>query len=324
MSEQVAFYIGGVPIYGDLILAPLAGYSDQPYRAICREMGSAVSYTECIPVTGFLHDNWRCIEMTRFVPEDRPIALQAVGSDPDVIIEACQRMAELSPDIIDINMGCPATRVSHSGGGAGLLRDESKIARIFAALSKRLSVPVTGKIRLGWDEHSRNYLRIARVLEDNGAASIAVHGRTRSQKYDVPADWNAIAEVKEAVRIPVIGNGDVASVADTARMRACTGCDAVMIGRGAIGNPWIFQRRDLENVPVEERIRVIRRHLDGMIAFYGEERGVSAFRKHIVRYLRGIPGAAHARAEMMTCVTGDEVVARLHELVCLHGTRNML
>jgi len=317
-SAEPVFWVGNVPVYGDLILAPLAGFSDMPYRSLCRRMGSAMSYSECIPVGGLLHGNWRAIEMTRFAAHERPVVLQALGSDPGQIVEACQRLEALGPDIIDINMGCPTPRVAGRGAGAGLLREPAKIAEIMSRLSRVLSIPVTAKIRLGWDNASRNYLEVAHILEDSGAALIAVHGRTRAAKYAAQADWDAIAEIVQAVRIPVVGNGDIKTIQDIARLKAHSGCDAVMIGRGAIGNPWIFARRALETVSTCERVSVTREHFDAMVRFYGEERAVRAFRKHAVRYLRGIPGAAHARAALMTCTERDQVLA------CLSSTSQCL
>jgi nifR3 family TIM-barrel protein len=318
MTKTCTFAVRDVPIYGDLILAPLAGFSDLPYRSICRAMGSAISYSECIPARGYLNQNPNVLQLAQFGLDERPVALQVVGSDPDEIVETCRRLELLGPDMIDINMGCPAPRVSNRGGGAGLMRDPAKIARIFSALSMRLSVPCTGKIRLGWDHSSLNYLEVAHILEDNGASLIAVHGRTRCDRYDVPADWDAIAEVVQTVHVPVLANGDVRRSSDIVRIVAHTGCQGVMIGRGAIGNPWVFQRRDLDTVPLEERIEVIRYHLDRMVAFYGEQRGVLAFRKHIVRYLRGLYGAARVRPVLMTLKTRAEVIECLETNPCLH------
>lgn len=311
MNADPIFWIGSVPIYGDLVLAPLAGYSDQPYRAICRRMGSAMSYTEFVSAHGVLQGNERTLEILSFAPPERPVAFQVFGNDPDLVAQACLRLEEMGPDIIDINLGCPSPRIARRGGGAGLLRETTKIARIFATLSRELSLPVTAKIRLGWDTTSRNHIDVAHILEDNGAALIAVHGRTSDERYDTPADWDAIAQVREAVRIPVLANGDVKTVADIARIKHHTQCHGVMIGRGAIGNPWILQRRELVDVPLSERFAVVREHLDTVTRFYGEKRGVLSFRKHIIQYIRGLPGASRLRAELMRCTTKHEVVAHL-------------
>jgi nifR3 family TIM-barrel protein len=322
VAQTVAFHVGGIPVDGDLVLAPLAGYSDQPFRGICRSMGSAMSYTEFVSSAGMLSANHRTLEILRFRPRERPVVFQVFGSEPEQVIRACLRLEQLGPDIIDINMGCPARRIAAQGGGAGLLREPAKIARIFGAASRQLSTPVSGKIRLGWDQASRNYLDVARILEDNGASLIAVHARTRAEGYSAPADWDAIAEIKRAVHIPVLGNGDVQCVADIEEIKSRTGCNGVMIGRAAIGNPWIFQRRDLVDVPMEERIGVIRSHLAEMVSFYGERRGVVTFRKHIVRYLRGLPNASHVRPRLMLCSTPTEVLDTLERF--LQQTHNVL
>ncbi len=224
---------------------------------------------------------------------------------------ACaQKIERLGPGIIDLNMGCSVSGVSGRGAGAGLLREPQKIGRIFNRMSKAVRVPVTGKIRLGWDAKSRNYIEVARILEDNGASLIAVHGRTKEQAYKGTADWDAIAEVKQAVKIPVIGNGDVKTVADIARIKAHTGCDGVMIGRAAIGNPWIFQRKDRSQVTVEDVIALLKRHLRAMIEYYGDH-GLILFRKHAVKYMQGLPHVAALRAQLVTC----ESVSAFHDLV---------
>jgi tRNA-dihydrouridine synthase B len=311
MTQEPTFHVGKVPIYGPLVLAPLAGYSDHPYRTICRRMGSAMSYTEFVSAHGVVRRNHRTFEILRFGPQERPVVLQIFGCEPELLTEACLVLQDMGPDIIDINLGCPSPRISLRGSGAGLLKTPQKIASIFSSLSKHLSVPVTAKIRLGWDRDTRNYLEIARILEDNGAALIAVHGRTRQDSYKTPADWDAIAEVKQSVGIPVLGNGDVHCVDDVDRMKRHTHCDGVMIGRGAIGNPWIFAGRDLCDVPVKERAAVIREHLTSAVLLYGEHRGVLTFRKHVLRYIRGIPGASKLRAELIKCVTVDQVFEQL-------------
>jgi nifR3 family TIM-barrel protein len=213
---------------------------------------------------------------------------------------------EPGPDIIDINMGCYVKSISERGAGSGMLRDPDKIAQLFRRLSAVLRLPVTGKIRLGWDDASRNHVENAKRLEDNGASLIAVHGRTKAQGYNGSADWDAIAEVKQAVKIPVIGNGDVKTAADVVRIRAHTGCDGVMIGRAAIGNPWIFAGKDREQVTLEEKIALMRRHLDLNLDFYGPKSGLVLFRKHAARYIRDLPNEADLRAPLLTAETVEE------------------
>jgi nifR3 family TIM-barrel protein len=286
MSENLtpAFYIRDVAIYGDAILAPMDGYSDWPFRSLCRALGSAMSYTEFVQVDKILSRSNQPRKKLYYEESERPITFQLYGDDPDLILEAALRVQELGPDIIDINMGCPAKSVAHRGAGVGLMRSPLKIARTFKKLTAALKVPVTGKIRLGWQDN-RNYQLIARIVEENGGSLIALHGRTKEQSYSGQANWDAIAEVKAAVKIPVIGSGDVKTVADIDRMKKHTGCDAVMIGRGAIANPWIFSRLDREQVTPAQVQEMVREHLARNIQFYGEEDGQRLFRKHAVQYL---------------------------------------
>ncbi len=222
--------------------------------------------------------------------------IQVYGDDPELIIAAALRVQEKQPDIIDINMGCPARTVANRGAGVGLMRTPLKVAAIFRRLSAQLNVPVTGKIRLGWEDN-RTYKLIARIVEENGGALIAVHGRTQEQGYGGEANWDAIAEVKATVKIPVIGNGDVKRVADIARMKAHTGCEAVMIGRAAIGNPWIFARLDREQVSPAMVRQMVGLHLERNMQFYGEHKGLVLFRKHAMRYLalQRLPRAMRAK-----------------------------
>jgi tRNA-dihydrouridine synthase B len=312
MDDQLrpAFHIRELPVYGDLILSPMAGFSDLPFRSICRELGSALSYTEFVSAEAMSHNSSKTWRYFDFLPFERPMVFQLFDHDVDRLVAQCQRAVEMfQPDIVDINMGCSVSSVSQRGAGAGLLRTPAKIARIFKRLSKELAVPVTAKIRLGWDDQSRNYLEVAHVLEDNGASAIAVHGRTKQQAYKGEADWLPIAEIKAAVKIPVIGNGDVQRVADVDRLKALTGCEAVMIGRAAIGNPWIFQRKDREQVSFAEKATMVRRHLAAMLDYYGPQQGLILFRKHVVKYIKGVPGHSAYHLALVTCSTADEFIA---------------
>ncbi|MGE5251349.1 MAG: tRNA dihydrouridine synthase [Bacteroidota bacterium] len=283
-KRSPAFLIREIPIYGDAILAPMDGYSDWPFRSLCRELGSAMSYTEFVKVEKILSRSKQPRAKLHYEAPERPVTFQLYGDDPDTILEAALRVQEWGPDIIDINMGCPAKSIADRGAGVGMMRTPLKIARTFRKLTARLGVPVTGKIRLGWED-SRNYRLIARIVEENGGSLIAIHGRTKEQSYSGQADWDAIAEVKASVKIPVIGSGDVRRVADIERMKQHTGCEAVMIGRGAIANPWIFAGLDREQVPAEQVRETVRRHLEKSVLFYGEEDGQRLFRKYAVQYL---------------------------------------
>jgi len=278
------FSVREVPVYGDALLAPMDGYSDWPFRSLCRELGSAMSYTEFVKVEKILSRSKQPRAKLHYEEAERPVTFQIYGDDPDTILEAALRVQEWKPDIIDINMGCPAKTISDRGAGVGMMRTPLKIARTFHKLSAALRVPVTGKIRLGW-ESNKNYRLIARIVEENGGSLIAIHGRTKEQSYSGQADWEAIAEVKAAVKIPVIGSGDVKRAADVERMKRYTGCDAVMIGRAAISNPWIFAGMDREQVPPELVRETVHRHLEKSVRFYGEEDGQRLFRKYAVQYL---------------------------------------
>jgi tRNA-dihydrouridine synthase B len=288
MNEQQplapAFHIRDIPIYGDALLAPMDGYSDWPFRSICRALGSAMSYTEFVKVEKILSRSKEPAKRLYFEEAERPITFQIYGDDADLILKAALRVQELNPDIIDINMGCPAKSIADRGAGVGMMPTPLKIARTFKKLTTTLRVPVTGKFRLGWDRN-KNYKLIARVIEENGGSLVAIHGRTKEQRYSGEADWAAIAEVKSTVKIPVIGSGDVRTVADIQRMKQYTQCDAVMIGRAAIANPWIFAGLDREQVSPELLQQTVHEHLQKSIQFYGEEDGQRLFRKYAVQYL---------------------------------------
>lgn len=313
LSQQPTFYIRDIPIYGDKILSPMSGFSDLPFRSICREYGSAMSYTEFVAIESILYSNPTGLKRLEYDPGERPLTFQIFGVDVALFKEAVLKCQAMEPDIIDINMGCSANTVAGRGAGAGLLRTPEKVREIFTTLVKLLDVPVTAKIRLGWDDDSLNYLEIARLLEDCGASAIAVHGRTKKQSYKGVANWDAIAEIKQAVSVPVIGNGDINVVADIARMKAHTGCDAVMIGRAAIGNPWIFAGKDFDQVTLSDRVKLVRRHLDAMLDFYGQERGLILFRKHVAKYTKGLRGSSKVRGLLVQCTDVQEFIDLISE-----------
>lgn len=312
---QPSFWVGSVPVAGELILSPMDGFSDQPFRALCRRLGSAMSYTEFINTLDVLHGHPRLAQKFAYQEDERPVVYQIFDHDPQRLLETALRVQDLGPDIIDINMGCSVSSVSGRGAGAGLLRTPAKVAHIFRLLSHHLEVPVTGKIRLGWDSDQRNYLLIARIIEENGGALVAVHGRTKTQGYAGRADWEAIAEIKQAVSIPVIGNGDIRSVADIQRMKKLTGCDGVMIGRAAIGNPWIFSGLDRWQVsPAQVRATMLA-HLKTMLGFYEGDYGLVLFRKHASRYLSPAPLTRGQRQQLFTAERPDEFLSLLDSLL---------
>ena len=281
------FWVRDVPVYGDAILAPMARYSDVPYRAVCAAYGSAMHYTEFVASEALLGEPnplWRRLD---FKPDEFPLVFQIFGNDANKLLQAALRIEQLGPHIIDINMGCSVQRVSGRGAGAGMMTNPKLVADTFRLLSKHLTVPVTGKIRLGWDDDNLNFVEIAKIMEDNGASLIAMHGRTKMQKYDFEANWDAIGELKQAVSVPVIGNGDILTPADIDAMKAHTGCDAVMVGRAAIGNPWIFARQNRLDLPFSEIAKTIRLHLKEMIDYLGDPEGLHKFSRHLRRYFYG-------------------------------------
>lgn len=321
VAPKPLFHVGHVPVYGDVILAPMAGYSDVPYRALCRAYGSAMHYTEFVPVEVLL--GRQVAERFRMrldkQPGERPMVFQIFGNDARLILQAAQRIVAWGPDVIDVNMGCSTRKVSGRGAGVGMMPQPELVAETFRLLSTHLPVPVTGKIRLGWDTTQQNYLEIARIMVENGAALIAMHGRTKSQKYDGRADWDAIARLKQTVSVPVIGNGDVQSPADIERMKAHTGCDAVMIGRAAIGNPWIFARRCREDVELVDVVTAVRRHALEMARYYGESFGLTQFRKHLKQYAAGFPELEAMMPTLLTATTLNEFEKYLAEIEIRDG-----
>jgi nifR3 family TIM-barrel protein len=280
------------------------GYSDLPFRSLCRGLGSAMSYTEFVKVEDILERLEYVDEKLAFREEERPVTIQIYGDDPLKILDGALLAQQRGPDIIDVNMGCPAKTIAARGAGVGLMRTPEKIAEIFRLLTAELDVPVTGKIRLGWDDERRNYLDVARIVQDNGGRALAGG-----------ADWDAIAEIVEALEIPVIGNGDVARAGDVDRMIDHTGCAAVMIGRAAMSNPWIFMGLEREDVPVELVRESLLEHLALNVDFYGPERGLVLFRKFAARYLAPFSLPRDVRQRLLTLEEAGEFVEFLDEVV---------
>ena len=306
----MALRIGDLRLGEGAVLAPMAGVTDAPFRLLCREQGAALSYTEMISAKGMLcapAGSRARRELLHALPGAGPTALQLFGSDPETVAGAARRILEDGHAfcLVDINMGCPAPKIVRGGAGCALMRDPLRAARIIGAVARAVPVPVTVKMRLGWDAAGRDEVAFARMAQDSGAAAVTVHGRTRDQLYAGEADWEAVARVKGALRVPVLGNGDVATGVQASARGSQSGCDAVMIGRGALGNPWIFAealaaaRGDAppERTPAG-RAAMAARHLRMMTEWKGERAAVPEMRKHIGWYLRGLPGAARMRARV--------------------------
>ena len=322
MESSPNFKVGNLPVYGDLILAPMDGLSSLPFRSLARSLGSAMSYTEFINAIDVVYGSPYLADRLVYAESERPVVFQLLDSDPERLLAAALKIRPHNPDVLDINMGCCARGVSGRGAGSGLLRAPKLIAQMVSTLSQALDIPITAKIRLGWDDHSRNYLEVAQILEDSGAKLIAVHGRTRHQSYSGVADWDAIAEVKQAVSVPVIGNGDVRTVADIDRIKAHTGCDAVMIGRAALGNPWIFSRLDRSQVPPNLVLATMRDHLTRMQDFHGTDRGLILFRKYAVHYLKPYPTDRPTRLTLMTCTDPEDFFVQVGQIISRGGRYN--
>lgn len=298
------WYIGSVPIQGQAILAPMAGVSDVSYRILAKEYGAAMVCTEMVSAMGIKYKNEKTQDLLYMEDGEHPVSMQIFGSDPDAIALAAKVVAEAGADIVDINMGCPVKKVVSSGDGSALMKTPDLAARVAEAAVKAVDIPVTVKMRLGWDQESRNVVEFAKRIADTGVAALAVHGRTREQFYMGQADWSYIKAVKEAVRhIPVLGNGDIFSPEDAKKMLDQTGCDAVLIGRGAHGNPWIFRRinhylatGDILPEPTwEERLDMLERHFRLLVHYKGLDMASREIRTHAGWYIKGMPESSRWR-----------------------------
>ena len=295
--------IGNIDIKNNLILAPMAGVTDLPFRSLCRQEGAGLIYTEMVSAKAVLYKNKNTDVLLETEPSEHPAALQMFGSDPDIMAEIGMQLAEQYPfDIIDVNMGCPVPKVVNNGEGSALMKNPELVEKILTAMVKKIKKPVTIKIRKGFNDESVNATEIAKIAEQCGVAAVAVHGRTREQYYAGKADWDIIRQVKDSVSIPVIGNGDVCTPQDAIDIVKETGCDGVMIGRGALGNPWIFERtldllegREGRVIDNDEIVDVALYHLGLMIEEKGERAGIAESRKHLGWYMKGIRGAAELR-----------------------------
>lgn len=313
--------IGNVELKNKVFLSPMAGVTDLPFRLICKEQNCGMLYTEMINGKALCYDDENTKKMLKIEDEEHPVAVQIFGSDPEFMGRAAEIMNAYPNEILDINMGCPAPKVVKNGDGSALMRNPKLAEEVLKSVVKNSTKPVTLKIRKGWDDNSANAVEIAKIAEASGISALAIHGRTREQYYSGKADWDIITEIKNAINIPVIGNGDVFTVEDARNMLDKTGCDAIMIGRGAQGNPWIFKRINhymetgeiLPEPTLEEKINTAVKHLNLAVREHGEYVAVREMRKHIAWYLKGLKGSAKVRDEINKITSYEEVVSRLNE-----------
>lgn len=289
-----------------LILAPMAGVTDLPFRLLCKEQGCDVLYTEMVSAKAVLYKNRNTEPLMTYQQQEHPIGLQLFGSEPEVMAKIASQVQERGYDFIDINMGCPVPKIVNNNEGSALMKQPKLVGEIVSAMVKATKIPITVKIRKGFDENRVNAVEIARIIEESGASAVAVHGRLRSEYYSGQADWNTIRQVKEAVHIPVIGNGDLTSPQDVLRMREETGCDAFMIGRGAKGNPFIFSQMKTyfekgyipEKPSLSDMVQVMLRHARMMVEYKGEFTGIHEMRKHVAWYTTGYPRSSKLRDQV--------------------------
>ncbi len=308
--------IGNIEFKGKACLAPMAGTADRAFRELCRGYGAAFCVTEMVSSKGIAFNSKKSAELMEISSEERPCGVQIFGDEPKVMAEAAQFAMQFFPEFIDINMGCPAPKISSNGSGSALMKKPDLCGEIVYAVSKAVDIPVTVKIRKGWDEKSVNAVEVAKICENAGASAITVHGRTREQFYQPPADWTIIKKVKESVTIPVIGNGDVTNAEEAGRMIEETNCDMVMVGRAALGNPWIFREInayfDTDKLIFPpgpaEKISVMLKHIQKLIEYKGEYIGMREARKHVAWYIKGFKGAAEFRNIAGRLTTFDELI----------------
>ena len=305
--------IGNVELENNLILAPMAGVTDLPFRLLCKEQGCGLMYTEMVSAKAILYKNRNTGPLMEVRPEEEPVALQLFGSDPEIVSDIAAQVEDGPYAFIDINMGCPVPKIVNNGEGSALMKNPKLVEKILTALVKKVKKPVTVKFRKGFDDDHINAVEIARIAESCGVSAVAVHGRTRAQFYSGKADWDIIRQVKEAVKIPVIGNGDIFTPEDAKRMLYETGCDGLMIARGAKGNPWIFSRTlhyletgELLGPPDKELKETILRHAQLQIQFKGEYLGLCEMRKHLSWYTVGLPHSSSLRNDVNQTETWED------------------
>ena len=314
--------IGNVSLDNRVFLSPMAGVTDLPFRLICKQKGCGMLYTEMINAKALCYNDENTKKMTKIEDEEHPIAIQIFGSEPEYMGRAAEILNSHSNEILDINMGCPAPKVIKNGDGSALMKNPKLAEEVMRAVVENSKKPVTLKIRKGWDDNSVNAVEIAKIAEQAGISAVAIHGRTREQYYSGKADWDIIKEIKESISIPVIGNGDVFEIEDAINMLEKTNCDAIMIGRGAQGNPWIFNRINhymqtgeiLAKPTAEEKISTAIEHMKLAVAEHGEYVAVREMRKHIGWYIKGLKNSARYRDEINKLTDCESVIMKLKEL----------
>jgi len=306
--------IGNIEIKGNAALAPMAGVADRAFRELCSECGAAYTVSEMVSSKGLTMQDKKSKELLYLSDKERPSAAQIFGDNPEIMAEAALKAMEFQPDFIDINMGCPAPKIAGNGGGSALLKNPPLISQITESVVRVSPVPVTVKIRIGWDEESINAVEVAKRIEAAGADAITVHGRTKAQMYAPPVNYSEIAKVKASVNIPVIGNGDITDGKSAKKMLDDTGCDFLMVGRGALGSPWVFSEinaffdgKTYEKPDISERMAVMIRHIGLICEYKGEKVGMREARKHAAWYIKGIRGAAAFRQQVGTLSSMDEL-----------------
>ncbi len=314
--------IGNVELGGYAALAPMAGVADRAFRELCMEFGAGYCVSEMVSSKGIAYNSKKSAELMELSDKERPSAVQLFGTEPDTMAQAAEFAMRYRPDVIDINMGCPAPKISGGGSGAALMRDPELCGRIVKAVSSAVDIPVTVKIRSGFDFEHINAVEVAKIVEKNGAQAVTVHGRTRQQFYAPPVNYDIIREVKRSLTIPVIGNGDICSAKSAQHMYDYTGCDYIMVGRGALGNPWVFREIDeyfrtgkmISPPTLDEKLDVLSRHISRAVEYKGEYVGMREARKHTAYYLKGFKNAAKLRNLAFSMETLDDLQKLINEI----------